>query len=112
MWNEPEKDDLDKIPGLYATEGTPLPDKLIHLHFFFGSSSWYVAEYDGADIFWGFAILNDDLFSAEWGYFPLSELRALIIPGIIRVDCDLFWQVRPAREVDKIRRCHPHWDAK
>ncbi len=28
MWNEPSKERLGKIPKLYATENTPLPDTL------------------------------------------------------------------------------------
>ena len=43
MWNEPTKEQLAKIPGLYETEGIPLKDKLIYLHFFIGGCDWYVA---------------------------------------------------------------------
>jgi hypothetical protein len=34
MWNAPTKERLAKIPRLNETEGTPLKDKLIYLHFF------------------------------------------------------------------------------
>ena len=60
MWNEPNKERLEKLPKLYETEHTPLKDKLIHLHFFIGGSDWYIAEFDGKDLFFGFAILNND----------------------------------------------------
>jgi hypothetical protein len=46
MWNEPTKEQLDKIPKLYETERVPLKEKLIWLHFFIGGCDWYVAEYD------------------------------------------------------------------
>ncbi len=31
MWNEPTKEHLAKLPGLYETESIPLKDKLILL---------------------------------------------------------------------------------
>ena len=44
---------LDKVPKLYETETIPLKEKLIYLHFFIGGCDWYIAEYDGDNIFWG-----------------------------------------------------------
>ena len=110
MWNQPSKNRLSRIPKLYATEHIPLPDKDIHLHFFLGGCDWYIAEYDGSDLMWGFAILNNDFQNAEWGYISLSELRCVKIRHL-EVDCDKesCWRIRPACEVDKIRLAHPHW---
>ena len=103
MWNRPTQERLAQIPRLYETEHTALQDKQIHLHFFMGGCDWYVAEFDGADLFWGFAILNGDMDMAEWGYFTLSELAEINIGGI-EIDCELpqFWQVRPAGEIVKV----------
>jgi hypothetical protein len=103
MWNIPTKERLDKIPKLYETEGTELKDKLIYLHFFIGGCDWYVAEYDGEDIFFGYAILNDPI-NAEWGYISFSELKDLKI-GFVEIDCELeeFWTIKPALEIDKIK---------
>ena len=56
MWNEPSKSQLDNLPSLYATEDVPLKEKKIYLLFFFGGCDWYIAEYDGDDLFWGFVI--------------------------------------------------------
>ena len=108
MWNEATKERLAKIPRLYATEHIPLEDKQIHLHFFIGGSDWYVAEYDGADIFFGFAILNNDFQNAEWGYVSFSELKSIKIDGWLEVDCEIeeMWQIRKASEIDKIRTVH------
>ena len=64
MWNTPTKERLAKIPGFYQTEHIPLKDKLIHLHFFIGGCDWYVAEFDFEDLFFGFAILNNDFQNA------------------------------------------------
>ena len=108
MWNEPSQKQLAEIPRLYETENTPLEDKLIYLHFFIASSDWYIVEFDGDDIFWGFVILGGDYLNAEWGYIPFSELREINVRGL-EIDCDLYWKIRPAKEVDKIVKCHSHW---
>lgn len=105
MWNEPNKEQLASIPRLYDTEMVPLQDKLIHLHFFIGGCDWYVAEYDGKDLFWGFSILNEDSVNAEWGYISLEELRSAKINGWMEVDCDRYWKIRKAAQVDKIQAC-------
>lgn len=101
MWNEPNKERLDKIPRLYETEKTPVDEKLIYLHFFIGGCDWYVAEYDGDDTFWGYAILNGDLQNSEWGYFSFSELRAIRVKGGVEVDCELekIWRVKMFKEI-------------
>jgi len=103
MWNEPGKEQLSKIPKLYQTENIPLEDKLIHLHFFIGGCDRYVAEYDGEDLFWGYAILNHDFEMAEWGYISFQELKELKVPPGFEVDCEKFWEVRKASQIEKIR---------
>jgi hypothetical protein len=104
MWNVPSKERLDRIPRLYETENVPLKDKLIHLHFFIGGCDWYVAEYDGDDLFWGYAILNDDHQCAEWGYMSFGELKSIKI-GWLEIDCETenSWQIKPAHQIDRIR---------
>ena len=104
MWNEPSKERLDKIPRLYETETIPLEGKLIFLHFFIGACDWYVAEYDGDDTFWGYAILNGDLQNSEWGYFSFAELREIRVKGSVEVDCELeeIWRVKMFREIERI----------
>jgi hypothetical protein len=109
MWNEPTKEQLAKIPRLYATENVPLREKLICLHFFIGGCDWYIAEYDeGEDLFWGYAILNNDLEMAEWGYVSFEELRGIKIPPGFEVDCDLYWEIKKASQIEKIRMGN-HW---
>jgi hypothetical protein len=101
MWNKPSKDELAKLPKLYETESTPLKDKMIHMHFFMGGCDWYIAEFDGEDLFFGFVILNDDLHNAEWGYSSLAEMDAINIDGF-EIDRDLHWQPTPARMIERI----------
>ena len=105
MWNIPSKTRLAKIPRLYETEDIQLKDKLIHLHFFIGGSDWFITEYDGNDLFFGFAILNNDYQMAEWGYVSFSELKAIKVNGWLEVDCELeeHWKIRLAKEVETIR---------
>lgn len=104
MWNVPTKERLNKIPKLYETEKIPLDKKLIYLHFFIGGSDWYIAEYDGENILFGYSILNGDTECAEWGYIYFSELRDLKI-GMIEVDCELeeYWDARQFDEIGRIK---------
>jgi len=101
MWAKPTKAMLAKVPKLYSTEKIKAKDKMIYLHFFIGACDWYIAEYDGKDMFFGFAILNNDLQNAEWGYVSFSELKELNVRGF-EVDTDKYWDVRKAIEVSKI----------
>lgn len=104
MWSEPNKERLNKIPRLYETEEIPLKEKIIHLHFFLGSCEWFICEFDGKDMFWGFVILNGDLEMAEWGYISFTELKSIKIGMGIEIDCELeiFWKIRPAKEISLI----------
>ena len=103
MWNEPNRERLERIPTLYETENIPLEDKLVYLHFFIAGSDWYICEFDRQDLFWGYAILNNDHEMAEWGYISFRELRELSVCGI-EVDCELeeYFLVTKASEIDKI----------
>ena len=105
MWNEPSTERLAKIPRLYATEKQPWQEKLIYLHFFIGGCDWYIAEYDGQDLFFGFACLNDPA-NAEWGYTSFQELKDIKVGGI-EIDCELeeHWQVKKAGEIKLICDC-------
>ena len=104
VWNTPTKDRLSTIPRVYETEHIPLRDKLIYLHFFIGGCDWYVAEFDGEDLFWGFTILNNDFENAEWGYISFSELKSIKVGDWLEVDCELedYFPVRKAKEIEKI----------
>ncbi|MBF0203980.1 MAG: DUF2958 domain-containing protein [Desulfamplus sp.] len=103
MWNAPSKKQLSTLPKLYETEEVALKDKIIHLHFFIGGCDWFIAEYDASeDLFWGFAILNQDYQNAEWGYISFSELKSIKVQGWLEIDNDLHWTPKPAKEVDLI----------
>ncbi|WP_163336122.1 DUF2958 domain-containing protein [Desulfopila sp. IMCC35008] len=101
MWTKPTQQSLAQIPKLYATENIPVKEKLIYLHFFLSNSDWYVCEFDGADTFFGYVILNGDYQAAEWGYFTIHKLDRLNVRGL-EIDMDLYWEIRPASQIDKI----------
>lgn len=101
MWNEPKEHELRKIPRLYETRNVDLAEKIIYLHFFLGGCDWYIAEYDGEDLFFGYTILNNDYMNAEWGYISFRELREIDIGGL-QIDRDVWWEPCKAGEVDKI----------
>jgi hypothetical protein len=102
MWNAPSDFDLEQLPRLYETENTPALDTLIHQHYFMFNSDWYVAEYGKEDrVFFGYTILNGDMFNSEWGYISLDELLNIRVLGI-QVDRDLNWKVRRAKDIDRI----------
>jgi hypothetical protein len=116
MFNIPSDKELSRIPRLYSTEGVKASEKLIYLHFFLGSSDWFVAEFDGDDTFFGFVCLNGWKEFAEWGYISFKELKDLrvkqpiVVDGkrdvlFLEVECDEYWLVRKAREVKLIREC-------
>ena len=98
MWNKPGKEQLAKIPRLYETVKINGNDKIIYLHFFIGSCDWYIAEFDGEDLFFGFAILNDPQ-NAEWGYISFKELDEINLDGL-EVDNDLYWEPRKFSKIN------------
>jgi hypothetical protein len=102
MWNEPTPEKLAKLPRLYETEKAPLKDKPIYLHFFIGRCDWFIAEYDGEDLFFGYAILGDSRFG-EWGYISFKELKQIRVPPGIEVDCEVFDPPLKASEIEEIR---------
>jgi len=105
MWNPPTKKQLAKLPKLYSTEKVKLENKIIRMHFFIGGSDWYIAEFDGEDLFFGYAILNGNLQMAEWGYISLRELKSLKV-GYVEVDRDLYWKNKKFSEVMKDYKSH------
>jgi len=116
MWNLPSVEKLRKIPKLYETDGVEAKEKVIHMHFFVAQSDWFVAEFDGKDIFFGFVCLNGWKELAEWGYFSFQELKDLKVkqPFVLdgerhvvelEVEFDEFWDIREAKDVKLISEC-------
>ncbi len=104
MWNKPNDEKLSKVPIIYATDFIQPKDKIIYLHFFIGDCDWYIAEYDGNDTFFGFAILNGDDINAEWGLISFSDLESIRL-SFVEVDNDLYFEPKRASEIEKIKKC-------
>lgn len=104
MWNTPSENRLSKIPNLYETDEVPLLDKVIHLHFFIGSSDWYIAEYDGDDTFFGYAVLNGNTRCSEFGYISFRELKDIKL-SFMEVDCERakYWNRKMIRDIQCLR---------
>ena len=104
MRNEPSEERLARIIRLYETEAIPTKDKIIHLHFFICGSDWYLSEFDGEDLFFGYAILNGDQQNAEWGYSSFSDIKFMNV-DCIEIDCELeeFWIPKPVPEIPTIK---------
>lgn len=100
----PSQKRLDAIPKLYETENIPIAEKNVHLHFFIAGCDWYIVEYDGEDLFFGFAILNNDLQNAEWGYISFQELKDLKLNGMFEVECEVetWFPVQKAGNIQNI----------
>lgn len=103
MWNEPSEKELVDLPKLYATDGLPIDETALHMHFFLNGSDWYVAEYDGMDAFFGYVILNGDIDMAEWGYFSFKELKRLKDKLGMEVDRDMHWTPKKASQIQGVK---------
>jgi len=105
MWNEPTELQLQSLPRLYAAESDQLDRIMIYMHFFYSCCDWYISEFDGKDLFFGFAILHGDLQNAEWGYMSFREMKAINVHGV-QIDRDVYWMPKPAGEIPKIALAH------
>jgi hypothetical protein len=105
MWAKPTKEMLGKLPALGSSAHMLAAEKVIYIHFFLGDSDWYAAEFDGDDTFFGFAIINGDDWNAEWGYFSLSELSSIRDRSNYEVDADMYWEPKPAGQIENIKKC-------
>jgi hypothetical protein len=89
---------IAKIPLLNETDG-----KKVHplgLHYFVGGCDWYIVEWDRQDQFFGYAILNSDYDSSEWGYISLTEILDLEFPQkFLLVNLDLYCHYTTVEEV-------------
>jgi len=93
----------DGIPAIMETDGIPLAEKIVHLHYFVGGADWFITELDPAT---GEAFGWAEIVSGggEWGYVSLPELATLTV-GPLVVERDLHWSPKPCGEVARI----PQW---
>lgn len=77
IWNMPNKNQLDKIPELYAQDGKGENAK-VYMKFFTPNMTYYVTEYDKktGDMF-GY-VKNETYGEGELGYFNYNELKSAV----------------------------------
>jgi hypothetical protein len=70
---------LEKCPALGETDGQRAlgREHPAMFHYFCGSTDIYICEFDGIDTMFGYAILNGDVYNAEWGYSSLAEITSI-----------------------------------
>lgn len=93
-----------KVPALYETEGTPLDDKSIPLHYFSAACDWYIAEanFDSGEAF-GYVRLAAFPEGAEWGYIDLNELETLnLMGGLVIVERDMYWTPTKFSDIKRV----------
>jgi Protein of unknown function (DUF2958) len=86
---------LKGVP-LYTQE--KVSDPIVHAKLFDigGAGTWYTTEYDGEDRTFGYVTGLD---TPEWGYVSLSELAALRLRGIPRIEVDLYFTPKAFSEL-------------
>lgn len=89
---------IASMPVTYQQDGKG-DEAVVCLHYFFGSSDWYITEKDvegGVQQAFGYAILNGDIACAELGYISISELVGLVN---INAELDLHFKPCTLREI-------------
>jgi len=69
---------LQKCPDIHKTAG--MEEHPAIFHYFYGSTDYYICEYDRGDDMFGYAILGGDLRNSEWGY--ISRYSLVSIPAM------------------------------
>jgi hypothetical protein len=82
----------DNIDENGSTKDTTLRVKLFDPS---GSFTWYVQEWDGSDICFGYV----QGFEGEWGSFSLKELSSIRGRMGIGIEVDTWFNPTPAQEI-------------
>jgi hypothetical protein len=75
------------LPALYANDGKGM-DAIAHVKFFnpCGRQTWYITEYDGEDLMFGYVTGAD---YDEFGYVSLAELMAVRLQFGLYIERDI-----------------------
>ncbi len=63
---------------------------IVKAHYFYGSSDWFVTEYEGSGNVFGYAVLNGDTEMSELGSASIHEFNS-----VGRVEMDFYWEPVP-----------------
>lgn len=86
-----------ELPKLKSQKN--VKDPIVRTKFFcpWGAATWWILEYDGDDILFGFAyLLNED--DAELGYISKDDLESVRGFGGLRIERDIYFQPKKLSE--------------
>ena len=88
------------LPSIGAT--SEQADPVVQVKFFcpWGMATWLATEFDGEDLFFGWAVLNDPA-CAELGYFSLAELQSIRGRFGLGIERDLHFTPCPLSEAKR-----------
>lgn len=92
-----------RLPALYSTENEQDPTLQVKFFTPWTCWTWYAAEFDGSDLFFGLVQGLDE----EWGYFSLQEIESIRGPGGLRIERDLYFKPTKASAVSERARRRP-----
>jgi hypothetical protein len=90
----------ETVPNLYTAEGDPDPTVWVKLFTPDSIWTWYVLEWDGHDLCFGFVVGREQ----ELGYFSLDEIAGIRGGLGLPVERDLYFEPCP---LSSIRKRHP-----
>ncbi len=97
------------LPPMRATENTPEDQKIAVVKFFnpMGRTTWYGIEFDGVDLFFGYAVSSLGPDCDEYGYFSLAELESIRLPMGLKIERDLYFKPQLLKPlIDKAQNDH------
>lgn len=99
------------LPPLYAQDALGW-NATVHVKLFnaYGAGTWFITEFDGADIFFGY-VAGLTPGGDEFGYFSLRELESLeariggkAIPGLQAIEREIDFTPKRLCDIAEIRR--------
>jgi hypothetical protein len=84
------KDILGRLPKIGETSEQSAEETKVPLKLFGGQSTWFITEFDGEDMMYGFCDLGDPQF-AELGYVSFKELLSIRFQFGLSVERDKYW---------------------
>lgn len=81
------------LPPLYANEDKKPSEIKVPLKLFdpSGRGTWYITEFDGKDIMFGFCVSPLGPDCDELGYMSLQEMSEVVTRFNLGIERDIFW---------------------
>ena len=77
-----------EVPGWGRSNNQTKDEVIVHLHYFFRNSDWYITEWGRKhNEFFGYVILNGDAEMSEYGAISIEELTHNPYP----IELDFYW---------------------